>query len=293
MIVKIGKTAGFCGGMKRAVSKAEEIVEKEKHIYCLGELAHNRQVMDKLENKGMQVISDIGELKPGSSVILRAHGVKKQIYDEIKRRQLVMIDLTCPKVSKIHEMVENYAKQGKYIFLLSEKGHPETIGTFSFAGQNIFLLENISQVDEAIEVWRKSFKKEIVVISQTTFSMTKFDEIAQEVKRKLKGEEVKVDIQKTICDATRNRQEETKRLSQEVDFMCVIGGENSSNTHKLYEIAKKYCKKAIWIQSKKQLKKDSFEGATIIGVMAGASTPKESIEDIVRKIKEIKKEKKE
>jgi len=275
----VGKLAGFCAGVKNAVDKTEKELENSKKIFCLGELTHNSVVMNKLISNGLKVIDEIEDGK--DKVIIRAHGVKKEIYEKAKKLGIKLIDLTCPKVLKIHEEAEKYSLNNYYIFLIAEAIHPETIGTYSFCGENKFIIEKEDDVENAIKSFESSNLKDVLVISQTTFSMQKFENIVKKLEEKIDKEKVNLVINKTICNATSLRQKEAIELSKKVDLMIVIGGKNSSNTKKLFEIASNNSKKAILIESKEELLGEDFRGVEKIGVTAGASTPKESIEEVI------------
>jgi len=279
----VGKLAGFCAGVKNAVDKTEKELESSNEIFCLGELTHNSVVMNKLISNGLRVIDKIED--GSKTVIIRAHGVKKEIYEKAKSLEIELIDLTCPKVLKIHEKAEKYSLDGYYIFLIAESTHPETIGTYSFCGEKKFIIEKVEDVGDAIKNFEESNLKDILVISQTTFSVEKFKNIVEKILENIDIEKINIVIDKTICDATRLRQEEAEKISKQVDLMVVIGGKNSSNTKKLFEIANKNCNKAILIESKDELLDENFEGYEKIGVTAGASTPKESIEEVIDFIK--------
>ena len=281
----VGKLAGFCAGVKNAVDKTEKELEISKNIFCLGELTHNSIVMNKLISNGLKVIDNIEEGK--EKVIIRAHGIKREVYEKAKEMEIELIDLTCPRVLKIHEEAEKYARDNYYIFLIAESTHPETIGTYSFCGENSYIIENEDDVENAIEDFEKTNLKDILVISQTTFSVEKFNNIVSKLEENIDRDKVNLVINKTICNATRLRQEEAEVISKKVDLMIVIGGKNSSNTKKLYEIAIKNSKKAILVESKEELLKENFNGYDKIGITAGASTPKESIEEVIDLLQKI------
>lgn len=279
MIIKVGKTSGYCYGVKNAVENAEkELNNSSETIYCLGELVHNKDVIDKLQEKGLKIIENIEEAK--GKTIIRSHGVEKEIYQKAKQNNIDLIDLTCPIVLKIHKTVQEYSKQNYYIFLIGINKHPETIGTYSFCGANSTIISNIEDIDEAIEKFEKSKLENILVISQTTYSLKLFEEIIKQIKQKIPTT-VKIEIKNTICLSTENRQKETEKLSKEVELMIIVGGKNSSNTIKLYEIALKNCKNAIFIQNKNDIKKEEILKYEEIGIMAGSSTPEEIIKEII------------
>ena len=283
MEVVLGKTAGFCYGVKNAVEGAKKELENAKEeIYCLGEIVHNKQVVDELKKNGMVFIENIEDAK--GKTIIRAHGVKKEIYDVAKKNNIELKDYTCPNVLKIHEIAEEYANDGYYIFLCGSKVHPENIGTISFCGENVSAIETEDDIDYAIEELKKSGIEKLLLILQTTFSVEKFHKIEKILKVKLPSN-INFKIKNTICRATELRQKETNDISKDADYMIIIGGKNSSNTRKLFEIGKQNCKNCICIETAKELPIEEIKKYEKVGVMAGASTPKELIEDVLNKLK--------
>lgn len=282
MKITVGKLAGFCGGVINSVSKTDKILNYGIKTYCLGELVHNKQVVDKLEKKGLIVVDSLDNVEDGSRVIIRAHGVPKDVYDLAKKRNLELYDLTCPNVLRIHEKAVKYKEEGYFIVLIAQKDHPEAIGTISFCGDDSVILENEEGIEDVIELFRCSSRDKIAIISQTTYSMAKFEALSKELEKLLEDKVVVID--NTICSATELRQKETSKLATEVDAMIIIGGKNSSNTKKLYEIAKDKCANTFIIETVNDLNVDMNAFETI-GVMAGASTPKESIEEVVEYLK--------
>lgn len=283
MEIIVGKNAGFCYGVKRAVDGAKEELEiSPKQIYCLGEIVHNKEVVKDLENRGLEFIENINEAK--GTTLIRAHGISKATYKEAEQSKITIKDFTCPKVINIHKIAEEYANNGYFIILTGSKTHPENIGTISYCGQDFYVLENEEEIKYALETFEKSKINKLLIISQTTFSAEKFEKITQIIKEAL-PEKVEVTIKNTICSATKVRQVETEELSKVVDKMIIIGGKNSSNTKKLYEIAKKYCNIAYSIENAEELDTNLFNKNDKIGVMAGASTPQESIDSVIKKLK--------
>lgn len=280
----IGKTAGFCFGVANAVNKTKESLKKYKDLYCLGELVHNKDVTNELKNEGLIFIDGIKNAK--KNVIIRAHGEPQETYKQAQELNLNIIDLTCPKVITIHNIVKEYASNGYYIFLIGQKEHPETIGTKSYCGANVDIIENETQVDSAINKVLNSKIKKVLVISQTTFSVESFNNIIKEITSKI-GVVAKIEVKNTICNATKLRQEETSKIAKKVDAMIIIGGKNSSNTNKLYKIAKEYCKNSILIENEKELDLTYIKSYKKVGIMAGASTPQKSINLLVEKLNKI------
>ena len=277
----IGKTSGFCYGVKNAVDYAhKELENSTEQVYCLGELVHNKTVTNNLKEKGLIFIENIEEAK--GKTIIRAHGIKKDIYEKAKNLNLELKDLTCPKVLKIHDIVEEHSNQGYYIFLVGIPNHPETIGTYSFCGQNCSIIENVSDLEQAVKEYKKTNLSKALLITQTTFNLKKFEEIAEKLKELI---DVELKVINSICQSTESRQKETEKLSKEVDLMIIIGGANSSNTKKLYEISKENCANTIFAETGKDLDLKHIKKFKKIGVMAGASTPQDSIDYIVNLIK--------
>lgn len=283
MEIIVGKTAGFCYGVKRAVEGAKSEIEKTKEpIYCLGEIVHNRQVIEMLEKEGITFIEDINLAK--GNTIIRAHGVKKEIYNVAKKNNIEIKDYTCPNVLKVHKIAEEYSKNGYYIFLCGSKEHPENIGTISYCGKNSTIIETENEVYKALEKFKQSNSKKLLLISQTTYSVEKFHNIEEIIKNKV-AENIELVIENTICKATELRQKETEKIAKEVEYMIIVGGKNSSNTKKLYDLANKNCKNTICVETVQELNLEEIKKYKIIGVMAGASTPQESILEIVNAIK--------
>ena len=285
MEIIVGKTAGFCYGVKRAVDGANEEIKKQKKTYCLGEIVHNKEVVKKLEQKGMKFIEKLEEAEKNTNVIIRAHGVPKEIYEDADEKKINLIDLTCTKVLNIHKIVEEYNERGYFIVLCGSKNHPENIGTISYCPDNNFILENEEQIEFLLNYIQENKIRKILLIAQTTYSMEKFIIIEKELKENI-SENIELITKNTICMATQLRQEETKEISQKVEYMIIIGGKNSSNTKKLFDISQKYCKQSICIENSKELNENELKQYKSIGIMAGASTPKESIEEVLKKIEE-------
>ena len=281
MEIILGKTAGFCYGVKNAVLNTEEKLKEYKNLYCLGELVHNGQVIKKLENLGLKILEELDN--SDNKVIIRAHGIAKEIYNKAKQMNIELLDFTCPKVSKIHDIAQEYSDNGYYVFLIGGRKHPETLGTISFCGENSYIIEEEKQIMEGINLLEKSNIKNLLIIVQTTFSIEKFNKFIEIIKENV-GEDIKIDIKNTICSATKIRQEETEKISKDVDCMIIIGGKNSSNTKKLYDIAKRNCINTFIIETKNEIEKKQIENFDKIGIMAGASTPMESINEVIEKI---------
>lgn len=281
MEIIIGKTAGFCYGVKTAVNGAiQEAKNSKEKIYCLGEIVHNKQVVEMLEDLGIKCIETLDETK--GKTLIRAHGVPKGIYETAKKMNIEIKDYTCPNVLKIHKIAEEYNKKGYFIILLGSKTHPENIGSISYCGENCCIIETGNEILEGIEKLKKSNIKNVLLIAQTTFSLEKFDNMQKKIQENL-PKDCTIIVKNTICGATELRQKETDEISKNVDFMIIIGGKHSSNTNKLYDVAKKNCENTVLIETAKELDlKNKYEK---IGIMAGASTPEKSINDVIEFLK--------
>ncbi|MBR4262905.1 MAG: 4-hydroxy-3-methylbut-2-enyl diphosphate reductase [Bacilli bacterium] len=277
MEIIVGKTAGFCGGVKLSVDKTKELLNSNSNYYCLGELVHNNEVITELEDKGLKIVNSLDEVDDNSTVIVRAHGIAKEVYEEAERRGINLIDLTCPKVLRIHELVK---KDNSLILLFGKIDHPEIIGTISFCNNGI-VVDSTDDLDKVISYIKNNNIKEVSVYTQTTYSLDKYNELINYLEERLT--DIKLNINNNICDATRTRQSETRELAGKVDLMIIIGGKNSSNTKKLYEIASSITKTYI-IETIKDLK-DKDINFNKIGIMAGASTPKSSIDECINFLK--------
>ena len=281
MEIVLGKTAGFCYGVKNAVEEAKKSINQNKEVYCLGEIVHNKSVIDELTNKGINFIDDIDAAK--GKIIIRAHGISKDLYDELNKRKIEIIDLTCPNVLKTHEVAEEYSKKNYFIVLIGIKNHPEAIGTLSFCGNNSCLLQEKEDIEDVIKKVNDCKLENILIMAQTTYNSKKFDDIVDNLKEKLKNK--KVEIRKTICEATEVRQKETIEIAKKVNTMIIVGDKKSSNTNKLYDISNTYCKKTLFVQNETELDLNELNSEDKIGIMAGASTPREDIEKIITKIR--------
>lgn len=272
---------GFCFGVRRAVELAEKALSENpgKKVYSLGPLIHNENALSALEEKGLHILeeSDIAELEEGSVVIIRAHGVAPSVTDVLEKRGCKIIDATCPRVKASQKMVERYSSENDYVVLTGDKNHGEVIGIAGYAG------ENFSQIQDCEEAERFNIKdgdnKNVILLSQTTYSPKEFEKIENLFKSKFHN----LAVMNTICPATNERQQALLELCSQVEGVLVVGGKNSANTKRLYQTAAANCKIAAHIQSAADIPQEFFNLKTI-GITAGASTPDEIIEDVERKI---------
>ena len=277
MKIFVGKYSGFCAGVKYTIDKANEIITNNDNVYCLGEIVHNEEVVKELENKGMITVKNIDDIPDNAKVIFRAHGEALKVYEDARKKNLEIFDLTCGKIKIIHNKISKVFD--KFIIIIGKKDHPEIIGTAGFAS-NVYIISDINDIDECYKVYLNQDKKDIYIISQTTYSSIKFDEIVNIIKNKFKSEII---VDKSICNATEKRQEEVIELAKKVDYMLIIGGKNSSNTKELYNLAMKYCKNVFLYQTVNDIN-IKFPMDATIGIMAGASTPNSVVDKIINYI---------
>ena len=273
--IKLANTAGFCFGVKRAVNTVYEQIETGKNkIYTFGPIIHNEEVVKDLENKGVKVIEseeEIAELTDDATVIVRSHGTTKKICDLIESTGATLVDATCPFVKKIHKIAMEKSEEGYHIVIIGNDKHPEVEGIKGWSKTPVTVINT----EEEAEKFSVSDNKNVCIVSQTTFNYKKFHKLVEIIQKKVYN----VIIVNTICNATSERQVEAKQIATEVDSMIVIGGKTSSNTQKLYEICKEECKNTYYIQTAKDLETVQLEGE-VIGITAGASTPKNIIEEV-------------
>ena len=275
MEVIVAKTAGFCFGVERAVNQVyDHIKNGSGPIYTLGPIIHNEEVVRDLEEKGVKVLNSENEISAltEGTVIIRSHGVGKHIYDMLKAQGVQIVDATCPFVKKIHRIVQEQNLQGRRVIIIGDETHPEVEGIKGWGDARTMVVKNEEQMEKL-----PSFTGEkLCIVSQTTFNYNKFKDLVEKFEKK--GYDILV--LNTICNATQERQVEAERIASQVDAMIVIGGKNSSNTRKLYEICQKECKDTYYIQTLDDLNPESVNSVRSVGITAGASTPKKIIEEV-------------
>lgn len=277
MEILFANVMGFCFGVRRAVELAEKALDenKSKKVYSLGPLIHNEKVLSALKEKGLIIIeeNEIKNIVCESVVIIRAHGVAPDIIKSLEEKKCEIIDATCPRVKASQKMVERYSAEDDFVILTGDKNHGEVIGIAGYAGKNFALIQDLK---EAMKIdFADLSQKNIILLSQTTFSPVEFEKIEKVCKNKFKN----LAVMNTICPATNERQNALLELCSKVDGVLVIGGKNSANTKRLFQTAQKHCKNAAHIQSKNDIPKLFYEMEKV-GITAGASTPDEIIVDV-------------
>ncbi|MBS6727823.1 MAG: 4-hydroxy-3-methylbut-2-enyl diphosphate reductase [Lachnospiraceae bacterium oral taxon 082] len=274
MKVELAKSAGFCFGVEKAVNTVYEEAKKENEIvYTLGPIIHNEEVVKDMKKRGVEAVKmeDLASL-PKGTVIIRSHGVSRDVYNFVKQSGHRVVDATCPFVKKIHAIVSVQSGKGKTVVIIGNPDHPEVMGIKGWGDKNTYAVENIEQF---INLGLKK-DEEIIIVAQTTFNHKKFQEIIDKIS--LLGYDVR--CFNTICNATQERQAEAKKIASNVDAMIVIGDKKSSNTGKLVEICQEECKNTVFIQTLEDLNYDALLSVDSVGITAGASTPKHIIEEV-------------
>lgn len=275
MEITVAKSAGFCFGVQRAVDSVyKELEENSGKIYTFGPIIHNEQVVEDLNKKGIEVIDTVEQLKKikEGTVVIRSHGVAKEIYDILEQQKLKMVDATCPFVKKIHNIVLDESNNGKTIIIIGNDNHPEVEGIKGWVNGEVIVINK----EEQIEKLSLPEQTKACIVSQTTFNHNKFKYLVEIIRKK--GYDITV--VNTICNATHVRQVEARKISSKVDGMIVIGGKNSSNTQKLYDICRNECENTFYVQTVKDLNLHELKSLKSIGITAGASTPKNIIEEV-------------
>ncbi|SCZ01330.1 4-hydroxy-3-methylbut-2-enyl diphosphate reductase [Alkaliphilus peptidifermentans] len=280
MKVILADYSGFCFGVKKAMDMVyDEIKEKgmEKELYSLGPLIHNQQVVEELENKGVKVEDDIEKIQKGS-VIIRSHGVQKDVYSLAGEKSLDIVDATCPFVRRIQNIVENYHKDKYEIVIIGNPNHPEVIGINGWCNNQAFIIQ------EEEDVKKIPYSEKLCIVVQTTMSTPHFQKIAKLLEEK--GN--KIEIFNTICNATKERQDAARKLAKEVQAMIVVGGYHSSNTQKLVDICKEERPSTTYhVESVHELQDEWLIDIDVVGVTAGASTPQWIIDELLQKLNRI------
>ncbi|CCY53335.1 4-hydroxy-3-methylbut-2-enyl diphosphate reductase [Coprococcus sp. CAG:782] len=283
MEIILAKSAGFCFGVQRAVDMAYEQAG-HREVYTFGPIIHNEEVIEDLKSKGVNIIEDLDELegKAECTVVIRSHGVEKKVYDDLNSRGIHVVDATCPFVKKIHNIVKNDSEAGRVIIIVGDPNHQEVKGIVGWCSGEVHVVDSEEGALSLIDVLSDE-SREISVVSQTTFNLNKFNNIVDIIRNKLYN----VNVYETICNATAVRQKEAKEIASRVDAMIVIGGRNSSNTQKLYDISKKECENTYYIQTLVDLDLTTFESVSRVGITAGASTPNYIIKEVHSSMAEL------
>jgi 4-hydroxy-3-methylbut-2-enyl diphosphate reductase len=279
MEILVANRIGFCFGVSRAIEEVKTILNKNKEVYIYGELVHNNEVMLALKELGAKVINSLEEIPKDANskiVVIRAHGVTKKEKVVLENNFLKVIDMTCPIVKNLVMFVKQKQKEGYYVILYGKPDHPEVIGLKGNVDEDKLLI-----TEKSVNI---KFKK-VLIVSQTTMGEDNFKEFIADI---IKGNAFsEVFIKNTICSETLIREKETLSLSKKSDLMLVIGGKQSSNTKKLYNLAKKNCKRTFHIENKKELEQIEIYPSDVIGIVTGSSTPKIELEKVINYLESL------
>jgi 4-hydroxy-3-methylbut-2-enyl diphosphate reductase len=273
MRVEVAKSAGICYGVERALKLAEEAAESGSAVHTLGPLIHNPQAVAALRERGVAVAASLDEA-PEGTLVIRSHGVEPAIIDEARRRGLDVIDATCPHVSKAHEAAHELRRGGYIVVIVGEADHPEVEGIMAHAGGEAIVVSSAEELPERLGGRR------IGIVVQTTQSLRRLAEVVEAILPRAS----ELRVFNTICSATGKRQQAAEELASTVDVMVIVGGHNSGNTTRLAEICGGVNARVFHVETPDDLDPAWFDGAESVGVTAGASTPDEQMQAVIRAI---------
>lgn len=276
MDVIVGKHAGFCFGVRRAVEQAYQCQASSTPCVTLGPLIHNPQEVERLNAAGIRAVSSPEEAK-GVTLMIRSHGVAPEIYEETEKLGIPVIDATCPHVAAIHKLVETSTRDHTALIIVGGWDHPEVRGIAGWAHGEVFIFS------EPEEVRCASLPDTALVVAQTTLRREHFEEVLEEIRKKVPN----LTVRNTICAATSQRQEEAEMLSAEADVMIVVGGRNSSNTNKLYETCLRHCPRSYLVETAEDVPIREIHKEDRVALTAGASTPQWLLDEVAGRIRRL------
>ena len=273
MKIMIAEHAGFCYGVKKAIMETEKNLKKFGHSKVLGALIHNPLEVNRLEKLGLEVITNPSNTS-NEQVIIRSHGEGKAVIESLENNGNEVLNCTCPYVSKIHRIVNDYYAKKYGIIIIGDSTHPEVKGINGWCSYSATIIDTLEEAENLV------IDGPTCIVGQTTFNTKLWDTMINILRSKSE----QIVVHNTICNATANRQQAARDLASQVDKMVVIGGKTSSNSRKLYEICRKICASTYFVESAEELSYDEFVGDIIVGITAGASTPDWIIQEIINKL---------
>jgi len=279
MRINLAKSAGFCFGVKRALEIALETAKKEKRVEMLGDIVHNEEVVNQVKKAGIKKIKRLGKGK-GKILLIRAHGTSTNNYKKVIDLGYKIIDATCPMVCEIHKIAKENEKKGYRIIIIGDKKHDEVQGILGQLSKKALVIDNSKDISKKVKKITKG-----AVIVQSTQNLEKTLKIVKVLKKHIK----KLRFFNTICEPTRTKQKEIKNMAAKNGLMIIIGSKTSANTKRLYEISKSINNQTFWIQSKNEIKPIWFKRISSVGITAGASTPENTTQDVIKQIRKINK----
>ncbi len=279
--ITVAESAGFCFGVDRAVKMVYSELEKGTKVATLGPIIHNQDVVSDMKAKGARIVENVDELLPDETVVIRSHGVGREVYDAIEAKGSRMLDATCPFVDRIHKIVADKTREGYFILIAGDKNHPEVQGIIGHCDKNYCVFKDKFELNDFFEKNYKKLQKKVAIVAQTTYNIVVWGECLNVIPKN----DPDVVIFETICNATDTRQTDAAELAKKSDIMLVVGGKHSSNTVKLYEVCSRYCK-TFHIENSDELLNLKLPTAERIGITAGASTPAYIIKEVQTKMAE-------
>lgn len=282
MKITKAKTAGFCFGVNRAVNMVYELLDEGKKVCTLGPIIHNPQLVEELSSKGVRIVANPNEVNDGETLVIRSHGVGREVLEEAQKLNLNVADATCPFVAKIHKIVSQNSLSGAVTIIAGDENHQEVKGIIGHCYGQYFVVASVDELTNLLQNNDFFVEKDVILVSQTTFNA----EIWEKIQKKLKKVCTNAKIFDTICNATSLRQSEADKLSRLSDAVVVIGGKHSSNTAKLFDVCKENCDKTYHIETAEELSEIDLSGCLNVGVVAGASTPAGIIKEVIKTMSE-------
>ncbi|MBQ7755832.1 MAG: bifunctional 4-hydroxy-3-methylbut-2-enyl diphosphate reductase/30S ribosomal protein S1 [Oscillospiraceae bacterium] len=281
--IKVAESAGFCFGVDRAVKLVYSEIEKgNKNVATLGPIIHNADVVNDLQSKGVRIVDSVADLRNDETAVIRSHGVGRDIYCQLEKKGNPYIDATCPFVARIHKIVREKTNDGYFILIAGDKKHPEVQGIVGHCDENCFVFKDEFELREFFSKKNEKMKKKLAIVAQTTYNILVWGECIKVIP----NDDENILVFDTICNATSQRQSDASLLSKEVDAMIVVGGKNSSNTIKLYNVCCENCP-SYHIENARELYELDLNNADKIGITAGASTPAYIIKEVQNTMDEI------
>ncbi len=282
MKITLAETAGFCFGVNRAVNMVYELLEKGDKVCTLGPIIHNPQLVDELASKGVRIVESPGEVNSDETLVIRSHGVSKQVTDEAVACNIKIADATCPFVAKIHNIVSEKSKEGFLVLIAGDPEHQEVKGIIGHCFGECYALKTLEELENFLNSYENIAEKPIIMVSQTTFNAEIWDKYQKNFKKVCTNAQ----IFDTICNATSKRQSEADKLSRINDVIIVVGGKHSSNTAKLYDVCRKNCERTFFVETADELSGIDLKNCASVGVVAGASTPAGIIKEVIHTMSE-------
>ncbi len=283
--ILVSELAGFCFGVSRAIDIVTDLLDKGVKVATLGPIIHNPSMVTSLQQRGCRVVNDISEdgcIDSNETLVIRSHGVAPFVYDKITKDGINMVDATCPYVKKIHDIVSTRSNKDSIVLIAGDANHPEIVGIIGHCNSDVKCFTTVKELGEICDELSNNQQKNIVLVAQTTFNKKIWEESINFIKNHCTN----IQIFDTICSATSLRQSMAVEIAKQCDLMVVLGGKDSSNTKKLWQICSAICR-SIWIETAEDLELSTFSGSRRIGVTAGASTPAYIIKEAVNKMEEI------